>query len=286
MRRKTRRYLLITPAKNEEEFLPLVAKSVIGQSIQPSLWVIVDDGSTDNTPSIIDGLVSKFSWIHSFRIPPAPRDITFRYAYVCRLGFRHALSYAKKKGIPFDFIALLDADTVVEPYYFEKLILEFDKDPQLGIASGTIYIYNGKKWQKDPYNGKYPRGSGRMWSKDCFFKTGGYRPILAPDSVSNRMALHMGCNVKRFEHIKAYQLRPTSSAEGIYKGIKYRGIMAYYLQKPLLSVLGEIFANMYFNKTPLAFFAYTSGYVQSFLNGNKTQNKKIEYLFRSRNYSR
>ena len=44
------KYILVTPAKNEGKHLPKVAEAVIDQVVLPTLWVIVDDGSTDETP--------------------------------------------------------------------------------------------------------------------------------------------------------------------------------------------------------------------------------------------
>ncbi len=61
-------YVIITPAKNEERNLPLLAESLIKQTIKPAAWFIFDDGSDDRTPEIIEELSSKFSWIHGKRL--------------------------------------------------------------------------------------------------------------------------------------------------------------------------------------------------------------------------
>ena len=41
------KYILITPAHNEDAFIEKTINSVINQSILPLKWIIVDDGSTD-----------------------------------------------------------------------------------------------------------------------------------------------------------------------------------------------------------------------------------------------
>ena len=46
------RYVLITPAKNEKRFIAKTLDSMVGQTLLPERWVIVDDGSTDNTAEI------------------------------------------------------------------------------------------------------------------------------------------------------------------------------------------------------------------------------------------
>ncbi|HET8689540.1 MAG TPA: glycosyltransferase, partial [Methanosarcina sp.] len=74
------KYLLVTPAKNEEQNLPEVSESIIRQKLKPELWIVVDDGSTDKTPHILEDLQARYFWIQSIRLPPRPRDITFHYS--------------------------------------------------------------------------------------------------------------------------------------------------------------------------------------------------------------
>jgi len=258
-------YLLVTPAKNEEKFLPRVIDAVVNQTIIPNLWVIVDDGSTDETPQIIKEAQMKYEWIKSIRLPEHPRDITFHYSYVCREGFKYVLNYAKVHHIPFEFVALLDADTVPEKRYFEKIIGEFEKDHRLGIASGSIYVKKRGKWRREINLTTYPRGTGRVWRKKCFFDTGGYRLVPSPDSVSNSIALNKRWRIKEFKHVKAFQLRETSSAEGIVRGYIKNGEMAWCLRKPLWKII----ANTIWYSTavhPLSGISYLYGFIQSIQN--------------------
>ena len=48
------KYILITPARNEEINLARLIKSMVSQTHRPERWVIVDDGSTDRTAEIAD----------------------------------------------------------------------------------------------------------------------------------------------------------------------------------------------------------------------------------------
>ena len=215
-------YILVTPVKNEESYLPRVAEAVVGQTQPPVLWFIVDDGSSDDTPKIIEDLTNSFDWIQSQRLPEHPRDITFHYSFVCRNGFDKAIGYCRANGIEYDYICLLDADTVVEEEYFEKLFQEFEKDDQLGIASGYIYdlVSETIPWdeiERNRPNGKLPRGSGRVWRKSCFFETEGYLEELSPDSISNVKALLRGWKIAEIGHILAIQQRQTSGADGLWK---------------------------------------------------------------------
>ena len=46
------KYVLITPARNEGDYIEKTIQSVISQKIKPVKWVIVSDGSTDDTVAI------------------------------------------------------------------------------------------------------------------------------------------------------------------------------------------------------------------------------------------
>ena len=262
-------YILVTPAKNEEKYLPKVAEAVIGQTVPPILWIIVDDGSTDGTPEIIEKFERQFNWIRSIRLPPHPRDITFHYSYVCKRGFDHALEFCKINDIRYNFIGLLDADTVLEKAYFEKLSTEFDKNNLLGIASGHITdMPDGEvRWadiKKDESDRPLPRGSGRLWRKECFFETGEYLIEPAPDSISNVKAILRGWETRQFGHIKAIQLRDTSGAQGLWSGYRIKGSMAHYLNKhPLLVLVGSFFYSI--QKPYYIGLAYLYGYLLEWL---------------------
>src|SRR3978361_1368676 len=50
---RSRRYLLVSPCRDEAKYLRRTLDSVAAQSVPPALWVIVDDGSADETPAIL-----------------------------------------------------------------------------------------------------------------------------------------------------------------------------------------------------------------------------------------
>ena len=58
-----RRYLLVTPCRDEAKYARRTLDSVTGQTVTPALWVIVDDGSKDQTPAILREYAERFPWI-------------------------------------------------------------------------------------------------------------------------------------------------------------------------------------------------------------------------------
>lgn len=257
-------YLLVTPAKNEESSLDEVANSVVKQTIRPMLWVIVDDGSIDKTPAILKNLECNYDWVKILTLPQHERDITFHYSYVCKKGFDFILEYSKSNNICYEYVCLLDADTILMKNYFELIIDEFEKDLTLGIASGGVYYYHNSQLKWERTNENLPRGTGRMWRKNCFFDTNGYSIEPAPDSISNVKALNRGWKIRQFKDVMAVQTRRTSSGEGLLKGYKKNGYMAYYLNKhPILVLL--IFLN-YSIKPPFYLgIPFICGYLCSLL---------------------
>ena len=57
------KYVLITPAHNEERFIAKTLDSMIAQTLLPERWIIVDDGSTDRTAEIVGNYVRRYPWI-------------------------------------------------------------------------------------------------------------------------------------------------------------------------------------------------------------------------------
>lgn len=230
-------YILVTPAKDEGANLPSVIASVAAQTIRPELWLILDDGSTDATPRILQEAVSRHPWIRVLRLPPHPRDITFHYSYVCKMGFDEIIRFCTGNDIHYQYIGLLDGDTEVSEDYFETLISAMEEDRSLGIVSGRVHhrIDGVLIWNKS--SELRPAGTGRLWRRECFSETGGYPIEPSPDSISNIKAQKRGWKIRKCKGAVAVERRMTSGAEGLWHGYKMRGKTAYYLNKTPLSIL-------------------------------------------------
>ncbi len=66
------RYVLITPARNEEAYIEKTLRSVVSQTVMPEQWVIVDDASTDSTAQLVENYVRDYPWIELVRSDREP----------------------------------------------------------------------------------------------------------------------------------------------------------------------------------------------------------------------
>ena len=164
------RYVLVTPARNEEHFIEATLASVISQSVLPERYVIVDDGSSDRTAEIVTAYAEGKAWMTLVRLPPAgERDFAKKVR-----AFNAGLEQVK--GLPFDVIGNLDADVSLEPDHCEYLLSQFGLDPRLGVA-GTVYTQPGFDSMLDSFEGEEcVAGPMQFFRRECFEEIGGYVP--------------------------------------------------------------------------------------------------------------
>lgn len=277
-------YIMATPVKNEEENLPELITSVGSQKIKPTLWVIVDDGSTDKSSDIINKASQQYNWIKTVRLKESPRDIGFHYSHVCMVGFENSIRIAKEKDLQYGYIALLDADMRVEPEYFKKLIDRMEKNEKIGISSGDIWSKVDGKYIHEKRDSEHPSGGARIWRRKCFEETGGYELVKGPDSVSTARAKLRGWKAASYEDIKAYQSRPVSSADGLWVGYMKNGEARYFRHVHPLAIMGKS-VQMIFKGKLVPGIAYLWGYLHAHkMNMPRLKDPELIKYFRAKSF--
>jgi hypothetical protein len=157
----TLRYAAITAAKNEARNLPRLARSLVAQTVTPSAWVIVDDGSTDGTRELAAHLADEHSWIHV--IPLATTGSAARGGPVVR-AFHEG--YAAL-DVEVDVVVKLDADVSMDERYFEQLLDVFGADPSLGMASGLVCELENGEWTRRHVTADHVVGPARAYRREC-----------------------------------------------------------------------------------------------------------------------
>jgi poly-beta-1,6-N-acetyl-D-glucosamine synthase len=161
------KYLVITPARNEEAFLELTIQSMLKQTVHPVRWLIVSDGSTDRTDEIVARHAAQHDWIELFRMPERKTRDFGGKARCFNTG------YARIKSLPHDVIVSLDADITFDPEYFEFLLGNLEADPRLGIV-GTPFAEDGHTYDYRYSSADHVSGACQVFRRECFEVIGGY----------------------------------------------------------------------------------------------------------------
>lgn len=271
-------YILVTPAKNEGKNILHLIRLVEEQTIKPILWVIVDE-SSDNTRQIIKELAEKYEWVKSIFLEKREGYLGINYGIACKAGFDFAIEYCKPHRIEYDYIGLIDADVNIEEDFFERLIIEFERDQGLGIASGKEYWNISGKLVSASMKEELPMGPARLWSRKCFEETSGYQATASPDAVSNVKAKLRGWKTKQFNDIKVITRR-TSTAKGYWWGSVREGKNYHFLNyHPFIFLLRTI--RYTFKKPYYTGFGLFIGYFGSLIQKEKkTEDEEIKYYYR------
>lgn len=164
-------YVIITPARNEAQFIDLTLKSVVGQTIRPAKWVIVSDGSTDGTDEIVQAYVRIHPWIQLVKLP-LRRERNFA-------GKVHAFNAGLSaiKNVNYEFIASLDADISFDREYFSFLLDKLSADTQLGLVGTPFQETSGQVYDYRFVSIEHVSGACQMFRRMCFEAIGGYVPV-------------------------------------------------------------------------------------------------------------
>jgi len=216
-------YALVTPARDEAENLERLAESVAGQTVLPTCWVIVDNGSVDDTPRLVASLEAQHSWISSLNVPG---DVTAPGPPVVR-AFNAGL--ATLKGDP-DVVVKLDADVSFEPRFFERMNAAFAADPRLGIASGECYELEGGEWVARHVTGDHVRGATRAYRRECLDQVGPLPEAVGWDGVDELKAAVLGWRTAVVPELPFYHYRSVGERDGPRtKRWLAEGLCAHYM---------------------------------------------------------
>jgi len=220
------RYVLITPARNEQAYIEKTLRSVVSQTIIPEQWVIVDDASTDSTAQLVENYVRKYPWIELVRRTQRAERSFSRKVDAFNAGLQ------KLGSREFEVIGNLDADLSFDPEYLEFLMDKFAEDPKLGVA-GTPFVENGYDSARDSFEGEnHVAGGCQLFRRQCFEEIGGYigNPAGGIDWIAVTTARMKGWRTCSFPEKRFHHYRSLGTAErGIVASLFSYGEKDYYL---------------------------------------------------------
>jgi poly-beta-1,6-N-acetyl-D-glucosamine synthase len=189
-------YVLITPARDEDLFIDGVCQSVLRQTKQPKLWVIVNDNSADDTAERVRRYIHAAEWI----VLVHAGNQRCRPFHSKVYGFNAGYDYIKRQQVSYDVIGNLDADVSCGDDYFEYLLTKFKESSGLGVA-GTDYVERGFHSGRDTRASRlHVNGQCQLFRRQCFEDIGGYKPTECggEDLRAVIMARHHGWETRSF----------------------------------------------------------------------------------------
>lgn len=231
---RTVKYVVITPVRDEEAHLRLTIECMLQQTILPEEWIIVNDGSTDNTERIINEYADRHPWIVG--VHRANRGFRKSGGGVVE-AFNDG--YERLRASAWDFIVKLDGDLSFEPDYFERCFRNFADTPELGVGGGVIcYVVDGiKEFEDCP--AFHVRGATKIYRKTCWDAIGGFWPAPGWDTIDEVKANSLGWSTKSFRDLHLIHHRLTGSADGLWGGFVKNGRANYICGYHPLFMLGK-----------------------------------------------
>ncbi len=241
--------------------------SVVAQSLTPSLWVIVDDGSTDETPQILAEYTAQHDWIRVVQKPDrghravGPGVIEAFYA-----------GYDTIDPGDYAYSCKMDLDLDLPPRYFETLIKKMEGDPRIGTSSGKPYMRVNGALVSERRGDEMSAGMTKFYRRDCFEAIGGYVREVMWDAIDCHKARALGWIAVswdepdlRFEH-----LRPMGSSQtSIYTGRRRHGFGQYFMGSDPLFYLATCVFRMAEPPYVLGGLAMAQGYFGAWARGER-----------------
>jgi glycosyltransferase involved in cell wall biosynthesis len=234
-----RSYVLVSPCRDEAEYLTRTLESVAAQTVPPTRWIIVDDGSVDATPAILAEYAKKLPYLEVVRRDDrggrsvGPGVIQAFYA-----GLEHVELDA------FEYVCKLDVDLELPPRYFESLIEWMEREPRLGTCSGKPYFHDPRtgRYQEETSGDEMSAGMTKFYRVECFREIGGFVREVMWDGIDChrcRMQGWLAASADRPD-LRFTHLRPMgSSHKGLWTGRVRWGYGQYFMGTSPLYLLAS-----------------------------------------------
>ena len=218
------RYTVITPARDESENIPRLAESLLAQSVLPERWLVVDNGSQDGTREIVEAQHAASPWIEL--LVTDGEQSAVRGRPIVR-ALHRALDELPD---PPDIVVNVDADISFEPDFFERLLSAFERDPALGIASGTCYELEADGWRERHVTGSTVWGATRAYRWECLQQVLPLEERLGWDGIDEFKANALGWSTETLKDLPFRHHRREGERDGgQFRARAAQGRSAWYM---------------------------------------------------------
>jgi poly-beta-1,6-N-acetyl-D-glucosamine synthase len=221
------RYVLISPCRNEAQYMRQTLDSVLAQSIRPRKWIIVDDGSTDETPRILAQYAMRHDWIEIVtRRDRGQRSVGPGVIEAFYSG------YETINPEDYDYLCKLDLDLRLPPRYFEILMRRMAANSRIATCSGKAYVETDGRLVNEGHGDDTSLGMTKFYRVSCFQAIGGFVREVMWDGIDChrcRMKGWIACSWDEPE-LRFVHLRPMGSSQrSIYVGRMRHGYGQYFM---------------------------------------------------------
>jgi glycosyltransferase involved in cell wall biosynthesis len=231
----SRKYVLITPCRNEAAYITTTIDSIAGQTVTPAKWIIVDDGSTDGTAEILADAAAAHPFIEIVQRADrggrsvGPGVIEAFYEGLDRVDLDD-----------FDYVGKLDGDLELPATYFERVMERFEGDDCLGNFSGKPYLREGDTLVYERFGDENAVGAAKFYRVECFRAIGGFVRQVSWDGIDGHQCRRHGWIAEssnderyRFIHLR----RMGSSQKSLWSGRLRWGAGKHYMGSAFSYVL-------------------------------------------------
>jgi glycosyltransferase involved in cell wall biosynthesis len=225
----TTRYCCISPCRNEQDYLRRTLESVTGQSVPPALWVVVDDGSTDDTPKILEEYAARFDYLRVVRRADRGRRSVGP-------GVIDAFYAGYETIVPgeFEYLCKLDLDLDLPPRYFERLMERMEAEPRLGTCSGKPYYVDPEHGRliSERCGDEMSVGMTKFYRTACFEQIGGFVREVMWDGIDCHRCRLLGWTARSWDDpdLRFVHLRQMGSSErNVLVGRRRHGYGQYFM---------------------------------------------------------
>lgn len=205
-------YVLITPARNEAQFIELTIKSMVAQTIRPLKWIIVSDGSTDGTDDIVKKYVACHDWIELVRMPERSQRHFAGKVHAFNAGC------ARVKDFAYEAIGSLDGDASFDEEYFAFLLQRLVEDPALGLVGTAFREISQESYDYRFVGTEHVTGICQLFRRACYEEIGGYVAVKggAVDRIVNIAARLKGWKTRTFtEKVYVHHRQMGTAQQGV-----------------------------------------------------------------------
>ena len=222
------RVLIVSSVRNEGAHITRVADALAAQRPQPTRWIVIDDGSTDDTVAQLETVRERLSFLTLLRAPAQAEGARDRLAQAVEAcNFNLALAQAGPTE-SYTHIMKLDGDIELPPDYLRTLLERFAADPHLGLAGGVLAEPTGEgKLRHIRVPPHHVHGALKCWTNPCFTAIGGVSERLGWDTIDETYARMRGFHTCNFTDLVCVHHRPLASADGALRGHARHGECAY-----------------------------------------------------------